>query len=322
MGNADRRERREVIDWVKDSNENLEHFAAMKAKFTFSSLPNNIKKERRKIMPYITRVAAVLFIPLLSGAIYLYIAKNDALQMYNDAARKAEILKSQNPGSITYIANRGTKSTVVLPDSSIVRLNSDSRLVVPQHFDSDVRTLTLFGEGYFEVKHHEDWPMHIHTSKGVTVKVLGTTFDLSAYDDDANVKVTLIEGKVVLRQDKTLSEHVVRPNQEISITDCSSAVKVQEPQIRRADIEKNTGWKDGNLIFDNTPMSEVTKQLERWYGVNIHVTDEKILKYHLTATFTTESITRVMDLIRFSSMVEYEINGTEVYIRPSRGYRS
>lgn len=320
MDKASRQERREVVSWVKESSENLETFAAMKAKITFSSSPDTIK-EKVRILPIITAVAAIMSIPLLAGAIYLYIGRNDAVDMYNEASMRAERLQSQNNGSITYVANRGTKSTVVLPDSSIVRLNSDSRLIVPQRFDSDVRTLTLYGEGYFEVRHHEDWPMHIHTSKGVTVKVLGTTFDLSAYDDDAAVKVTLIEGKVVVREDRTFSEHLVRPNQEISINDCSEESMIQNAEIKKADIEKNTGWKDGNLIFDNTAMSEVTKQLERWYGVNIHVSDDDILKNRLTATFTTESITRVMELICFSSMVDYEINGTEIYIRPSRGYR-
>ncbi len=86
----------------------------------------------------------------------------------------------------------------------------------------------------------------------------------------------------------------------------------------RADIKKNTGWIHGDLIFDDTPMPEVARQLERWYGVRIHIADEDILKYHFTATFTTESITRVLDLIRFSSMLEYEINGTDVYISHTR----
>ncbi|HOE93802.1 MAG TPA: DUF4974 domain-containing protein, partial [Candidatus Cryptobacteroides sp.] len=60
---------------------------------------------------------------------------------------------------------------------------------------------------------------------------------------------------------------------------------------------------------------DVVKQLERWYGVNIHVTDEDIMKYHFTATFTTESITRVLEYMKFSSRLKYDINGSDVYIQ-------
>jgi ferric-dicitrate binding protein FerR (iron transport regulator) len=65
-------------------------------------------------------------------------------------------------------------------------------------------------------------------------------------------------------------------------------------------------------------MPEIIKQLERWYGVHVHVSDPEVLNYRLTGTFTTESITRVLDLIRFSSMLQYSINGQEVYIRKAK----
>ena len=321
MGKADRNERREMAAWLKESPGNMEHFAVLKAKYVFSGMPNTIRPEKRKrLLPAIVSIAAALFLPLLGGAIYLYIDRQNAIKDYEEATRHIEALSAQNSGSITYIANPGTKSNVVLPDSSIVRLNGESKLIVPQAFDANVRELFLSGEGYFEIRHHEDWPMVIHTSKDVSVKVLGTTFDLSAYENDANVKLTLIEGKVILTEEKTHQHHEVHPHQEISIAGPSESSETIQPapEIKRADIKKNTGWVNGDLIFDNTPMPEVIKQLERWYGVNIHVTGDDILGYRFTATFTTESITRVLDLLKFSSMLEYEINGTEIYIRHGR----
>ena len=321
MGKADRNERRQMAAWLKESPENMERFAVLKAQYVFSGMPNTVLPEKRKkLLPAIVSIAAALFLPLLGGAIYLYVDRQNAIESYENATRRIEVLTAQNPGSITYIANPGTKSNVVLPDSSIVRLNGESRLIVPQVFDAKVRELFLSGEGYFEVRHNEDWPMVIHTAKDVSVKVLGTTFDLSAYENDANVKLTLIEGKVILTEEKAHIHHEVKPHQEISIKDRSEAegADIPAPEIKRADIKKNTGWVNGDLIFDNTPMPEVVKQLERWYGVNIHVTDDNILNYRFTATFTTESITRVLDLLKFSSMLDYEINGTEIYIRNGR----
>ena len=320
MGKAGRSERRRVADWLKESAENMDRFSSLKAQYVFSGMPNSILPEKRRVFPAIVHIAAILSVPLLAGAIYLYFDRNNAIEKYFDASRRAELLMSQNPGSVTYVANAGTKSTVVLPDSSVVHLNGKSKLTVPQTFSADVRDLFLSGEGYFEVRHHEDWPMQIRTTKGVTVKVLGTTFDLSAYEDDADVKVTLVEGRVQVKEDKTGSVHEIKPSQEIRIADNVSvnSPRKEMPEIKRADIHKNTGWVNGELIFDNTPMTEIVKQLERWYGVNIKIIDEDILNYRLTATFSTESITRVLDLIKFSSMLEYRINGTDVMIRKGK----
>ena len=162
--------------------------------------------------------------------------------------------------------------------------------------------------------------MIIHTSNGVEIKVLGTTFNLSAYENDDAVRLTLIEGKVVVREERTGSEHTVRPFQEIKVATRNKDAEFvnAKTEIKTVNVQQNTAWVKGDLIFDNTPMPEIVKQLERWYGVHVHIVDPEVLNYRLTATFTTESITRILDLIRFSSMLEYDINGTEVYIRKER----
>lgn len=315
IGKANKSDRRRIAKWLEEDSDNVNKFASMKAKYVFSGMPNSLIPERKRLWPIISYVAAALALPLLVAGIYFYCAGMDTQKKYDDAVKQIEILTNQNSGTVTYIANPGVKSTVVLPDSSVVRLNGNSKLVSPNVFSPDIRELYLSGEGYFEVKHHENWPMHIHTAKDVTVKVLGTTFDLSAYENDAEVKLTLIEGKVLMQDNKTREEHEVKPQQEIKIADSPN---VNVPEIKKADIQKNTSWTKGELIFDNTPMPEIAKQLERWYGVKVHIADEKILKYRLTARFTNESITRVLDLIRFSSMINYEIRGIDVYINNTK----
>lgn len=319
MGKADKNERRQVVEWLNESQENMDRFSSLKAQFVFSSLPDTMLPEKkRRFVSALTWAAAVLFIPLLAGTIYLFIQRQDAVRRFDDSARQVERLLSQSPGSITYVANAGTKSYVVLPDSSVVQLNGESKLIVPQCFNVDSRELFLSGQGYFEVRHHDDWPMLIHTSKGLTVKVLGTTFDLSAYEDDETVKLTLVEGKVIIREDKTNSEMAVKPQQEINISDAPGSDGLHlKPVVKKANIQQNTAWINGELVFNNTPMSDVVKQLERWYGVNIHVVSDDILKYRFTATFSTESISRVLDIIRFSSMLDYEVNGKDVFISHS-----
>lgn len=318
MDKAGKRERRVVVEWIKESPENLERFASLRAQYVFSGFPNSILPERRPLFRQaIVGLAALLSIPLLTGVVYLYLSRSHVIDQYAEASRQIAAYQQQGGGDVTYIANPGTNGLIVLPDSSTVRLNGSSTLTVPSRFDASSRELYLSGEGYFDIRHHEEWPMNIHTSKGVVIRVLGTTFDLSAYENDENVKLTLIEGKVVVREEKTGSEHEVKPLQEIKISAATgdAGESVDKPVIRAANVQKNTAWVNGELVFDNTPMPEIIKQLERWYGVHVHVADQDILSYRLTATFTTESITRVLDLIRFSSMLQYTINGKEVYIR-------
>lgn len=320
MGKAGRNESQQVLSWIQESEENKNRFALLKAQYVFSGFSNKVIPQRPRVMPIVARVAAILAVPLIAGCVWLIASKHRSDNLLSDANHHVEVLQSQHPGEITYTVNPGVKGTVVLPDSSIVKLNGDSRLVVPRVFDPTVREMSLVGEGYFEITHHDDWPMLIHTPKGVTVKVLGTTFDLSAYENDTDVKLTLIEGRVVIHDDNTEREHTVKPEQEIILAK-DIRMEPSKPllaEVKRADIHKNTGWVNGNLIFDNTPMPEIIKKLERWYGVKIHVVDENIMKYRLTATFTTESITRVLELIKFSSMIDYSINGEEVYIRPQK----
>ena len=318
MDKACKSERRQVVAWIEESPENLEKFAALRAQYVFSGLPNSILPERRQVIrPLVMNFALAALVPLLVLSVWLLVSRNQVSARYAEASHQVEILKQQSSGSVTYYANPGTKGLIVLPDSSMVRLNGASSLTVPAQFSADTRELFLSGEGFFEIQHHEDWPMIIHTSRGVEIKVLGTTFDLSAYDNDESVKLTLIEGNVIVREEKTGSEHVVRPFQEIKVAARQEDAEpvAAKPEIKTVNVQQNTAWVNGELVFDNTPMPEIVKQLERWYGVHVHIVDPDVLNYRLTATFTTESITRILDLIRFSSMLEYDINGTEVFIR-------
>lgn len=320
MGKAGKSERRQIISWLEESPENMNRFAEMKAKYVFSGFPNDIIPEKRRVSPALLYCAAALVLPLLVGVVYLYSSRQQLQKQYAKAENQISVLYGQADQDVTYIANPGTKSVVVLPDSSIVHLNGASRLVVPTRFSAGTREVFLSGEGYFEVTHHEDWPMRVQTPGGVIVNVLGTTFNLSAYSDDPNVKLTLIEGKVLIQKNKNSRAMEIRPNQEVHIATAAQAgpTNQAQPEIKEADIHKNTGWVNGELIFDNTPMAEIVRQLEHWYGVTIHIQDQDVMKYRLSASFTTESITRVMELLKFTSTLDYEINGTDVYIRRNR----
>ena len=150
--------------------------------------------------------------------------------------------------------------------------------------------------------------MLVKTSKDYTVKVTGTTFNLSSYNDDDKLVITLISGEVSLINNKRKRNNEIKmvPNQELTILSEKSKLK------ENANTVKSTAWKDGLLLFDNTPMREVIKKIERWYGVNIIVKDSKIYDYRFTAKFKSESVSQVLEILKLSSNINSHIEDTTI----------
>ena len=308
----------EVLSWIGQSEENAAVFAALKADWVFSHLPNTVlpeeqanrilyrptKFDKNKLFKALVKVAAMLFIPVTGLAFYFMLAKND---VSTNPAEIAFIPPPQQTTQLSYYTSSGIKGRVVLPDSSIVWLNSCSTIKCPAEF-SESREIELSGEAYFEVKSNKDWPMYVKTPKGVTVVVSGTSFNLSTYEDDENFKLTLVSGKVTLVRDETQQNIMVNPKELVVIPDNAPTSQT----IKNSNVYYNTAWKEGFLLFENTPMDEVVKKMERWYGVSINIHDQSISDYRFTASFHSESVTRVLDLLKITSNINYRIRDNQV----------
>jgi ferric-dicitrate binding protein FerR (iron transport regulator) len=223
---------------------------------------------------------------------------------------KKHISHPQRVANFEYIVNSGVKGVVDLPDGSRVWLNSSSSLKCPEKFDSLQRVVELDGEGYFEVVPDKEWPMYVKTYKGYGVKVTGTTFNLSSYSNDNKLIVTLISGKISVVHEQNKSEIKLNPAEQITITGKETPILV-----KKANIEYNTAWKKGYLLFDNTPMDEVIRKMERWYGVSFIIKDSSIFDYRFTANFKSESISQVLEILKLSSNIKYEIDKTRITLK-------
>jgi len=320
-GSASAKEREEVLYWIEESEQNAKIFYSKKATWVFDNFPDkeatkNVGSSIRKKIKHslsarevFVRVAAVMVIPLTIFACYQYFSYSKKLIQVkeNITIAKAEI-PVQNRVTINYAVNLGVKGLVELPDGSKVWLNSSSNLKCPDRFDSTFRMVELRGEGYFTVVSNKEWPMYVKTSKGITVKVTGTEFNLSSYDNDDELKFTLVSGAVTLIRESNKQEIAVNMKEEVVIPD---NVKVKGKR-GQADIILNTAWKDGFLIFENTPMEEVIKKMERWYGVNFITRNPELLNYNFTANFKSESITQVLELLKITSNIGYSIKDNNV----------
>jgi ferric-dicitrate binding protein FerR (iron transport regulator) len=227
----------------------------------------------------------------------------------------AGFARGEYGGARLFYTDKGIKGCVTLPDSSRVWLNSDSKLWYPDNFGADRREVAISGEGYFEVKHDPDRPMVVTTTKDLRVEVLGTVFNIKSYENDDNAVATLYSGSINIITNAPSGRPQTRallPNESITIYDNEHA-----PVTATGCSDENSAWMEGRIHLRSTTVAEAIKILERWYGVEFIVDDgsRDILNYQITADFRNESIVDIMDLVRRTSFIDYDIDGEKVFLR-------
>lgn len=329
-GKANKKLSAQIETWASASKENSQQFAKDKADWTFRHFPNEPADvddflrfaqyekpdgepwrlvKRKRIWYRFYRVAAIITIPLLITSIYFQIRETHRHKEQEMNSLMLLLRPQQGETLIDYIINPGVKGKVSLPDGSTVWLNSHSVLRTPNLFDTISRIVELDGEGYFIVEGSNDWPFYVQTKKGVTIMVTGTEFNLSSYANDPFLKVTMVQGSLTLIEDNSLKTIILQNKEEIVLannyfgkSNPSSAKKVKE----------DTSWKEGYLMFDNTPIDAVVRKMERWFGVTITIQDAQILNYRITAEFESESLIQVLEIFKISSQIKYQVNGNQV----------
>lgn len=241
------------------------------------------------------RIAAILLIPILS--IGLYYALDDSTRDLNQI-------------TYSYFENEpGRRSKINLPDGSTVWLNADSKLSFPSRFLGDVREVSLEGEAFFDVVENQELPFIVKTVD-INVRVLGTTFNVSAFPEEPTVETTLVTGSVALKKLGSDEDFLrLEPNQKAFYSKLRQSFSIHD-----VDPSYSTSWKEGSLKFHNSPFGEVVKKLERWYGVEIQY--EQVLKdgHHLTFTLTGESLEKILELMGSLIPIEYNLEGKQVKI--------
>ncbi|MEZ2444765.1 FecR family protein [Chitinophaga sp. RCC_12] len=161
----------------------------------------------------------------------------------------------------TLATPRGGQFKIELPDGTMVWLNAASSLRFPTAFNGKERTVILNGEGYFEVAHRDNMPFKVQLGSGV-VEVLGTRFNIMAYQNEANVKTTLLQGAVKVSHN---NESVrLAQGQQASWAAGGSSITVGP-----ADTDEAVSWKEGYFQFNRAPLTDVMRQLQRWYDVEV-----------------------------------------------------
>lgn len=222
--------------------------------------------------------------------------------------------KTDEPTIIAYVEKHnanGRRTIITLPDSSTVYLGPDSKLRYAEKFSGNTREINLEGEAFFEVTKNPNKPFIIHTGV-ITTKVLGTSFKVEAFLNKP-VIVSVSTGKVRVDRHtagKTESIAVLVPGQTVTWNETNHL-----KTLGKAVVTDISGWKDGRLVFNQVPLSEIAGILERWYDVDISFngkkTASKLMKVNLTANVP---INTLMKILSVSGQFKYRIQGNHITI--------
>jgi ferric-dicitrate binding protein FerR (iron transport regulator) len=234
-------------------------------------------------------MAAVFFFVVGCSGLLIYLARENA---------EPQIAETFT----TVSTNNGQSSKIFLPDSSVVWINSGTKLSYNTNFAVNKREIKLSGQAFFEVARNEQMPMTV-ACKDIEVKVLGTRFDVSSYPEDNSIDVVLESGSIQLQKSKDHSLiQMVKPGEMAEFN-----IDKRELSISKVDCNNFTSWKDGILIFKDQPMKNVLEKLERWYNIDIEVKSDKVNQLIFNATIINESVEELFDLMKYTCAINYSI---------------
>ena len=273
---------------------------------------------------YWTAAAATI---LAAAGIFIYSTK-DSKTGSNDLAAK----------ELNEISTRqGSKSKVQLPDGTVVLLNAGSKLTYNKDFGKGVREVHLIGEGFFDVKKMKETPFIIHTSS-INIKVLGTVFNVKAYPEDKKTETSLIHGSIeVTIKDRPNDKIILSPSEKLVVENSlvlrQEEVKVKENavEISGADISTlvsinklkynptdssvvETQWIDNKLVFRDESFDELARRMERWYDVDIDITESRLRARRFSGIFTNETIEQALEALKITVPFEHEQTGNKIII--------
>jgi ferric-dicitrate binding protein FerR (iron transport regulator) len=247
----------------------------------------NTQSQTTRIISIITRIAAVLTLPLLAFTVWSLFLQEKPSELAENQITWNEI---ESPA--------GMRSHVVLPDGTDLWLNAESKIKYSIPFTRENRQVELTGEAFLKVVKNEEAPFIVNAG-AASVKVLGTQFNVKAYPDDEQLEVALTEGSLEFTGTSTDGKKAAATliaNDFLAMNKTTGQFKLQNKNLN-----KHISWVKNIIIFDDTPMPEVARILERWYGVKVVVADTEINKYRFTTTFENESLFRMLELLELSS---------------------
>lgn len=309
-------ERLRLQEWINEDPENARLFKNFVGHWKLSDFDVDLLKHRVwQKMPHQNgssssektifswtwlKVAAVL-VAVLGISFYLL---KDQITLDNQVAIV------EKPTMIEKVAERGQKLTVKLPDGSMVKLNSDSRISYLSNFGGQSRDIQLTGEAFFEVERDETRPFKIF-SGNLEVEVLGTSFNVNAYPDQQAASVAVRTGKVsVSNSAKTLGTVLIK-QEKLIFSNANGSFSKQAI----SDAQLAYGWIDNYLSFNDLNLEEAMALIGKWFDKEYVIMNKRNTNKQITAKFNNPSLKNVMENLAYSYEFKYEINENGIVIK-------
>lgn len=206
----------------------------------------------------------------------------------------------------TITTPKGGQYQIILPDGSKVWLNAASSLRYPLRFNKKERNVELMGEAYFEVAHNTTMPFKVKTATQ-EVEVLGTHFNVNAYQDEESAKTTLLEGSVKISQTQSKVSKLLKPGQQAIVTGTIN--------VSNVDTEQAIAWKDDLFMFNEDNLGHIMRMVARWYDVEVVFNDDE-LKNELYSGSVSKfvNVSHVMGKLEMVGGVHFTIEGRTIKV--------
>jgi len=312
-GTATLEEKNVLLQWLKSSDKNRIDFIEIRdlwlscdailgngieVDVAFERLRSRIHqslnpKPTHKTIAVKWRQIAAVFIVLLSIGYSMYTRQT---------ASQEVLIRNQ------LITAVGSKGQFILPDSSVVWLNSGSKLTYPERFEKNNRTVTLEGEAYFQVTENKKSPFVVKTEQ-VDIEVLGTSFNISNYATLPTVETVLLSGSIKVKMNTSGEEKLLNPDQLLTYQK-----ETGETEIGITSSKYHIDWIKDRLVFDNDRLSDIIISLEGLYSVHIDCPKALSEQHRLSFTVRGEDIHEVLEAMSLIIPIKYKIDGNQVKI--------
>lgn len=358
-GMADIDEHEMILQWIHQSEENRKYYDQLRdiylgsktsqGKHTYKSdlswervksryykkqtrtlqkeLKNNQRRTIREVFKYAAVISIFLSLGLLGYRYFFNPSVNDTKKVWHSIE-----------------APFGSRSLVNLADGTRVWLNAGSKLKYSSDFGRVSREVYLDGEAYFDVTQNDNMYFEVKTSH-ISIKVLGTEFNVKAYHDEDIIQTTLVKGSITidiitsdgqqeiqLKPNQTSTyfkgQNIIKRNDKNNINRKNSPTSEGRVNKRNITILPKinpivyTSWKDARWVISGEPLSSLTIKLERRYNVKFVFITESLQNYKFSGTLKDETLEQVLNIICISAPIKYSIKNNYVYLDENRSFRN
>ena len=281
----------EQIYYIISSADELKEINNIDAKSALQKVRNKISLPVR-ISPTLQRIAAIMAIPLFCTTLYFMLKPEMNTVQY-----------------VSMRANTGMVTSFNLPDNTKVWLNSGATLRYPEQFEGKTRQVELTGEAFFEVTKDKKHKFVVALRNGLSIEVLGTKFNLEAYEDDNRVRATLIEGEIQFSHsaDGRKRSVILEPSQRLTYHFEDNSV-----EVGYVAVNPDIAWTYGKIVFENTSLEDALDILSQHFNVKFIIKENSLKGNSFTGQFSNEPLKEILEYFMVSSDIEHRYNNEDI----------